>query len=167
MLKKCITDLAWRLDEIRHLSILSYIYIYIYITVIAGKTLKYNVRYLIHFCIRILYWIYYRSLAYAWWSMFSQVPMVSDMIITHHDNAMKDRLSGKSHVVSMQMAPHMNAEQCNNLEGEMQQLNERTGQHRNQAKNISKEVCVCESMQMYSSYIRVIHQPCSLQFFLL
>lgn len=66
--------------------------------------------------------------------------MVSDMIITHHDNAMKDRLSGKSHAaVTMQMAPHMNAEQCNNLEGEMQQLTERTGQHRNQAKNISKE----------------------------
>ncbi|CAH1713984.1 uncharacterized protein LOC114119594 isoform X1 [Aphis gossypii] len=70
----------------------------------------------------------------------SRVPMVSDMIITHHDNAMKDRLSGKSHAaVTMQMAPHMNAEQCNNLEGEMQQLTERTGQHRNQAKNISKE----------------------------
>lgn len=81
--------------------------------------------------------------------------MVSDMIITHHDNAMKDRLSGKSHAaVTMQMAPHMNAEQCNNLEGEMQQLTERTGQHRNQAKNISKEVCVCVCvcMQMYRSY---------------
>ncbi|XP_026810672.1 uncharacterized protein LOC113552153 [Rhopalosiphum maidis] len=69
----------------------------------------------------------------------SRVSMVSDMIITHHENAMKDRLSGKSHTVSMQMAPHMNTEQCNNLEGEMQQLTERTGSHRNQAKNITKE----------------------------
>jgi hypothetical protein len=84
--------------------------------------------------------------------------MVSDMIITHHENAMKDRLSGKSHTVSMQMAPHMNTEQCNNLEGEMQQLTERTGSHRNQTKNITKEVCAhADYMYRYSFVNGVVY----------
>lgn len=69
--------------------------------------------------------------------------MVSDMIITHHDSAMKDRLSGKSHAVSVQLPQQRNEEQCENLDGETQQHAERTGPHRNQLKNVSKEVCAC------------------------
>lgn len=67
--------------------------------------------------------------------------MVSDMIITHHESAMKDRLSGKSHTVSVQLPQQRNAEQCKNLGGETQQHAERNGPHRNQMKNVSKEVC--------------------------
>lgn len=73
--------------------------------------------------------------------MFSQVAMVSDMIITHHESAVKDRLSGKSNAVSVQLPQQKNLEQCENLEGETQQNAERTEQHRNQTKNVSKEVC--------------------------
>ncbi|KAL4149185.1 hypothetical protein QTP88_003185 [Uroleucon formosanum] len=65
--------------------------------------------------------------------------MVSDMIITHHESAMKDRLSGKSNAVSVQLPQQKNLEQCENLEGETQQNAERTEQHRNQTKNVSKE----------------------------
>jgi len=67
--------------------------------------------------------------------------MVSDMIITHHESAMKDRLSGKSHAVTVQLPQQKNVEQCENLEGEAQQHAERTGPHQNQTKNVSKEVC--------------------------